>query len=480
MSDIRAEVGQREFAVSDYSARHRRGKAAQVWIWLATTETPDPETLRSWLGQRMTIRAKAGTSWEEIRTVTRVRTQTSRIEVLGEGPSRALDAGPDARVWADTGAVEAAEEVLRDARVEVRRHVRSARAGTRCPYLLQSYVDDRTFVKALGRTYGFAAIDRPDGTVALCDEPPGRTHTLEAHEHYAMHARHELQIATAAGAATTYEENGTFDRIEVGPAREAPARLHEGETAWRGSTPHREHLHNLAEGRADEAAIHERTTLTLAGGHFEVGDTIEGEALGGTMAIAQRRTRLETHGMESRLELVPTPQLAGELNARGPQTTPASALALGVISRPHDDENPGWCRLRLPEMKGDAEVPAQIVAPGGGMGVGQAFAPSEGATALVALVGDALMPRIVVLGICQDASNAPVSVEEAVFAIQIGAPDEGCRLQIGPDGAASLKSRTLKLAAREISMEGEEIEIVGTRALHVRSASIELARNRKR
>lgn len=478
MTSIRVQVGRRDFEASGYAARHLPGQAPEVRVQIALPAPPELDTLRSWLGEPATIQGNATTPWEEVRKVTRVRSRDNEVEILARGTSVVLDGAPAARAWSETHAAAVAEDVLKRAGAKVRMHLQQQRATTQCPYLIQNHVSDRAFVNALARTYCFAVIDLAQGAVSLADAPPGRGHSINEFERSGTQTAHEFSVATEGRAATTFEKDGTFDRIEAGAAEPAPAQLHEEQSACLGYSPNREHLENLVEGRADSAAVHQRTTVKVVGGHFDVGDTIEGDVLDQTMAVAGRHTQLEGHGVVSMLELVPTAQLAAALSSENQHAPACPSLALAVIERSHIEDAPGWCALKLPDMDGDAQIPAQLIAPGGGRGSGQTHAPSEGAEVLVALIGEPLMPRVIVLGVCRHANNPPASADEAVFALQIGTREEGCILQIGSDGVTRLDAKSLKLAARDITLEGEAIDVVGTRTVRVASESIELARRK--
>ena len=207
-------------------------------------------------------------------------------------------------------------------------------------------------------------------------------------------------------------------------------------------------------------AVSVRIRLDVARADIQVGDLVEGGPIREKMAVVARCARLEDHGVVSELELARPNEFAAAVNGRVERVTEMWALTLGTVEEPGTEGKPGWCSVSVPEMGAGTTLPAQLITWGGGNGTGPTLAPARGATVVVAMMGDGIMPRLTVLGVCNHANNAPATADEGTFTMVLGTDGSGATVRIGQDGRMSIESKEkIELSAATILLKGSSIEM---------------------
>ena len=438
---------------------------------ISLPEGPDPSELESWLGQEVTVSEEDGAApWSETRRVVRLRVQAdpsgADVTLWGEGATGALAGRPALSAWADAAPAEVAEDILARAGAAVDTSLGSGVATSPVPYLLQNNRTDRDFLDALARAYGFAMIDLANGEVAIAENPPGESRSLDLAELTDGGLIHDLRLPINERSETIFEEDGQFHLLEASAAEAPPATFHDEPAHPPGFARSREHLAALIEGHADGDGLSRRLVLVIPRGDVHVGDLVESEALPKAMAVVGRRTTLEDWGIVSTLELVDPTQLAAALvpcSADKAEAPKAPPFTLATVAEPSLAEDPGWCSVVVPGIGDDTPLPAQLLAWGGGAEGGPSLLPAGEATVLIAFAGDPLMPRLVVLGVCHNGANPPATTGNGVCILRFGEDDRGSMLHLGADGTVTLKGGAdMKLGAERIAIEAGEIQLIGS------------------
>lgn len=463
---INVAVAGERFVAERYDSAHLPGRPARFSARISLPEGPDPDELESWLGQEVIVSEEEGAApWSEARRVVRLRVQGADVTLWGEGATGALDGRPAFSAWADAAPAEVAEDILDRAGATVERSLGSGAATSPVPYLLQNNATDRDFLDALARAYGFATMDLANGDVAIADTPPGENHSLDRAALTEGGLIHDLRLPASERGATVFEEDGKFELLEASAAETPAATFHDEPAAWAGLARSREHLATLIEGHADGDSLSRRVVLVVPRGDLHVGDLVESEVLPKAMAIAARRTTLEAHGIVSTLELVDPAQFAAALvpgSADRGAAPEALSFTLATVAEPSLAESPGWCSVLVPGIGDDTPLPAQLLAWGGGAEGGPSLLPACEATVLIAFVGDPLMSRLVVLGVCHNGANPPATTDNAVCILRFGEADGGSMLHLDADGKITLKGADLKMEAERIAVKASEIQLIGS------------------
>ena len=462
---INVAVAGERFVAESYDSAHLPGRPARFSARIALPEGPDPDDLESWLGQEVTVSEEGATPWSETRRVVRLRAAGADVTLWGEGASGALDDRPAFFAWAEAAPAEVVEDILARAGAAVEMSLGSGAASAPAPYLLQNNRTDRDFIDALARAYGFAMIDLASGDVAIADAPPGESHSFDRAALTGGSLIHDLRLPISERRTAVFEEDGKFDLLEASAA-EAPAATFHDEPAGRpGFAPSREHLATLIEGHADGDSLSRRVVLIIPRGDLHVGDLVESEELPKAMAVVGRRTTLEDRGIVSTVELVESAQFAAALVPRravAGEAPEALSFTLATVAEPSLDEGPGWCSVVVPGIGDDTPLPAQLLAWGGGAQGGPSLLPACEATVLIAFLGDTVMPRLVVLGVCRNGANPPATTDNGVCILRFGEDEGGSMLHLAADGTVTLKGVDMKLDAERIAFKANEIQLIGS------------------
>ena len=461
---ISVNIAGESFVAEGYESTQLPGRPARFSARISLPQERSMDDLESWLGQEVTVSDEGAVHWTETRRVVRIRAEGADTTLWGEGATGALDGRPALSAWTDAAPSDVAEEVLNRAGAQVETSLDSGAATEPARYLLQNQRTDRDFLDALARAYGFATFDLANGGVAIAETPPGGTHSIDRAAECSL--IHDLRLPASERGSAVFEEDGEFELIEASAAEAPAATFHDQPAIWPGFAPWREHLATLIEGHADGISLYRRLVLVVPRGDIHVGDLVEGDAIQQEMAVVSRRTKLEDHGIVSTLELVEPMQFAAALipscaDKGDARTSPPFTLA--TVAAPHLEEHPGWCSVVVPGIGDDMPLPAQLLAWGGGATRGPSLLPESEATVLVAFLGDALMPRLAVLGICLHGANPPASTEGGVCILRLGEDEGGTMAHLAADGTIILKGADLKLHAEErIAIEANEIQLLGS------------------
>ena len=460
---INVNVAGEGFVAESYESAQLPGRPARLSARISLPEGRAADDLEPWLGQEVTVSEEGAVPWTETRRVVRIRAEGADVTLWGEGATGALDGRPALSAWTDAAPVDVAEEVLDRAGARVETSLDSSAATEPAQYLLQNQRTDRSFLDALARAYGFAMFDLANGDVAVANTAPGESHTIERASE--CNLIHELRLPASERVSAVFEKDGEFELLEASAAEAAAATFHDQPVIWPGFVPHREHLATLIEGHADGMSLSRRAILVVPRGDLHVGDLVEGDPIRNEMAVVGRRTTLEHRGIVSTLELVEPAQFAAALTPPCADKGDAKAsppFTLATVAEPHLEERPGWCRVVVPGIGDDAPFPAQLLAWGGGADGGPSLLPESEATVLVAFVGDAVIPRLEVLGVCRHGANPPATTDSGVSILRFGEDEGGTMLYLDASGTVTIKGANLNLHAKErFAVEANEIQLIG-------------------
>ena len=457
---ITVAVAGETFVAESYESVHLPGRPARLSVGIALPEAPEPDDLESWLGQAVTVSCEGATPWLETRRVVHLRVEGAELVLRGEGASGALDARPAVSAWVDAAATDVAEDIVVRAGAQAEISVAPGAATAPTPYFIQNHRADRDVLDALARAYGFAVLDKADGSVAITDTPPGVSHALDRTALSGCRVAHELQLPISEGRVAVYEENGKIDLLEARAAEAPAATFHEQPATRPGLVQSRDYLEILLEAHADAGSLSRRVVLALPRGDLHVGDLVESEAFPDTMAVAARRATLESRGIVSTVELVEPSRFVAAL-ASGEASTgegaDATPIILATVAESNLQDRPGWCSVIMPGAGDDTPLPAQLLAWGGGANAGPSWLPACEALVPVALVGDTIMPRLVVLGVCRNEANPPATTDAASCVLHLGDDERGSTLHLAADGTFTVKGAEMRLDAERIALKGSEI-----------------------
>ena len=455
------------FVALRFESVHLPGRPARFSVSISLSEQADPDELASWLGQEVTVSGEGAAPWSETRRVVRLRAEDAEVTLWGEGASGALDDRPALSAWVDVTPADVAKDILDRSGAEIRVSLASSGANASAPYFVQYFRTDREFLGALARAYGFAVIDMDDGGVAIADAPPGESHALDGEAMVRCRLIHELQLPVSERQRSVFEENGSIELLEASAAAAPPATAHDDPASLPGFTPSPDHLMTLLEGHADAAGVFHLVRLVLPEANLRVGDLVDGESLPQTMAVIGRKTRLEAHGIVSTVDLVERERFAAAIAAGSADVVepprspgPAPFTVATVAESPHPDL-PGWCSVVVPGVGDEASpFPAQLLAWGGGAEGGPSWLPAPGGAVLVAFAGDALMPRLVVLGVLRHKENPPAVTDADACVLRFGQDEDGSMLRLSADGTFALRGAEIQVDATRIAFRADEIELV--------------------
>ena len=440
------------FIVESYESSHMPGKPASSVIGVAVPTMFRRDMLESWLGKEATVTDDGPAPWSEARRIVRVRAEGRALTLWGQGASGGLLERPAFSVWTEASPAEVVEEILERAGIRAEVSLGSSAATAHLPYVLQHNATDWYVVQALARAYGFAIVDMADGGISVIDTPTGATHEVDPAMLAEDSVIHDVQLPVTEEWVATFEEDGTHELLEGRAAEAPPATAHEHPAARRGFVPSRDYLAALLEGSSKIGSLFGRSALVLPRGNLQVGDIVDSKAFPNTMAVVARRSTLDSRGMVSTIDLVDPSQFAAALAPRaadlheGMAEVPAFTLA--TIAEPNLPEQPGWCSVVIPDAGNDTPLPAQLLAWGGGTEGGPSWLPAAEALVLVALLGDAIMPRLVVLGVCRNGANPPAATNA-----------ETCILRFGEEGG---DGAMLELGAERIVLKADEIQLTAS------------------
>ena len=460
---ITVTVAGETFVAESYDSVHLPGKPARFSVGVSLTEAPDQDDLESWLGQDVTVSDDGPSPWSETRRVVRLRAEESRVTLWGEGGSGTLDDRSAFSVWTETAPADVAEEILERSGATTVISLESSATTAPVPYILQNFRTDRDVLGAIARAYGFAIVDMADGSVAIADTPPGTTHTLPREALAGRSPVHDLRLPVSDRRVAVFEEDGEIDLLEA-RAAEAPAATSHGEPVVRpGFSPSRDYLETLLEGHADSGSLSRRVSLRLPRGDIHVGDLVESEVLPTTMAVVARRTALKDRGIVSTVELVEPAKFVAPFVSRGAEVREvgdAIPFTLATVTEPTLPDRPGWCGVVVPGVEHDSPLPAQLLAWGGGPEASPSWLPASETIVLVAFLGDSVMPRLVVLGVCHNGVNPPASTDPGVCVLHFG--EDGQMLIFSADGTLTVKGTKMELDAERIALKADEIQLIAS------------------
>lgn len=474
------EIEKTKYRVERYQHTYQLGSPSRASLTVRHKDASPASVVADWLGRKASI-SWTGESpdWSEDLVVTGVESQRTVSRIICNGPTIGLCQRRGRRAWTGKDPAAVVQELFADVKVSSTSRVdRKAKLEI----LFQCDHTDHDFAWEVARSFGFSIVERSDGSVVLCDEPSEGNLALDLEDVLTEFCRSLGEVGAGGVQASVLPDGKPIELIR----RDAD----EGNLV---NAPTFQPLPRSEDQSVLSAIVDARTMgrrravvseLTLRRGDAFVGQIVEaGEAWDGGAIVGVAR-ELRDGAIETKIRVVPEGNFRPLRSTNVPSPMSATAFSLATVTSTGHGSRPGWVSVRLPWQAEGQSVEAQLTTGGGGLGHGSFWLPALGAEVLLALEGDPISPRLLVLGVLAHKKHPlPLDIEadppDVVLASSRGGasitiiekpgeeailltyPGTDVTVAIGKSGTLSVKGSVLSLKTDTFSLEANQVTISG-------------------
>ncbi|OYD02811.1 contractile injection system protein, VgrG/Pvc8 family [Rhizobium sp. N4311] len=467
-----------DYFVDRYSYRHILGRPSKARVTFRHDVGSPRDFVAEWVGKQATINwTGADADWSETLDIASVRSRRTHARLICVGPSWRLTQRRSRRAWSNTAPVEAVEDLLNAAGLDPDVTIRNG--ADKVPILLQLDQTDHAFISGLARSFGFVLIDRPDGSILICDRPEGGEAFFEESDVVPEETLAKGAVAPTAVETTTLIDGEAIARVVDG----------EGNSLIKGpvfeQSPHMDEEGYISKVLANRRKSLEpivTTRVAIRRGDVFLGQTVAGH--GGhlpTGGIVKVSRKLRSGIVVSRVSVTNEDEFVRI--PKGAFETAGPSMLLASIAEAKTQPPPGWIVARLPWQQAHESVLVQWTTPGGGGGSGPFWLPQVGAQVLLALEGDPSIPRLVFLGVLSHSKHPPKMEQSAAKpdamlvssggatvhfteregseSVLIGYGEHNVTMRIDKDGAIAINGTKVTIVSERFSVEADQINLSG-------------------